>query len=836
MKTTHAFSWSLAALLGGLALPSTLGGQEARTGAAATRAADRTISGRVANAGTGALLEGARVEIQGTGRAVFTDREGRYLITAPLDDATLMISYTGLEAVTIPFRSLEGTAITHNVALTSDIYRMQAFTVEGEREGSALATTRQRQAPNVKNVVATDAFGTMTEDNVGTFLQKIPGIVATDVSGSGVREVMVRGIAAGLNTVEMDGIQLANNNSTGTNRAFDFFQASLSLIESIEVTKAPLPDRPANSIGGSINMVTRSSFNRNAPRQIRFSLGFSHLLGRVGGRAESRIDEPVEGFTPALTLGYSDVFGRDKNLGVSLSYSRNSVFFSSTDTEFYYQSTLARPAYVYRTRLNLQGMAGPHVRQNIGAKVEYKLSARSLFTFNAAHNFYIERPHTLALNLQTTNNASQMRPGYTEWLTEVIPSNAAMATMTANSYDNFTHNYRFLASGAHRLDGLIIDYSATLSLSNAHQNYSPENRKYDRGVRTKGSFSISGLTGIGWITDRQQDDTFPRITQTAGPDFYNLENYTVLTLQQNNRIAKSSIPEGRLNVKKDFKAAVPAYLKAGLQYQHQMRRKDYHYHSYRFTGPGGLGQFAHTAAWTREKLEGMRQAPWLDLYGTSRYKEQHPEQWPEDLAYKHAQRLQNLQDFSETISSAYMMGNIRLGALGILAGLRVEDTSTAGNGPVNRLTAAERARRTAWGVAPVTEAEGKRRAEAEWGQRVHAEGNYRNVFPGVHFTYAPTGGLVARLSYSTSIGRPPITSILPNLSVNDEAQTLSVANTALRPQRSDNFDFNVEYYFEPIGLFSASVFLKEVDGFIYSSSNLFVPAGPNNGFDGLYEG
>ena len=234
-----------------------------------------------------------------------------------------------------------------------------------------------------------------TEDNVGTFLQKIPGIVATDVSGSGVREVMVRGIAAGLNTVEMDGVQLANNNSSGTNRAFDFFQASLTLIESIEVTKAPTPDRPANSIGGSINMVTRSAFNRNAPRQIRYSLGFAHLIDRVGGRAESDIDEPIRSLTPALTLAYSDVLGRNRNLGVSLSYSRNSVFFSSTDTEHYYQSTLNSPAYMYRSRLQLQGMAGPHVRQNMGAKLEYKLSDRSIFTFNAAHNFYIERSLSL---------------------------------------------------------------------------------------------------------------------------------------------------------------------------------------------------------------------------------------------------------------------------------------------------------------------------------------------------------------------------------------------------------------------------------------------------------
>lgn len=804
--------------------------------ATAAEAGARTISGRVSNAATGALLEGARVEIQGTGQAALTDPEGRYLISAPAADSVLVVSYAGLERATIPLRATDGATATHDVALTSQIYRMQAFTVEGEREGSAMAASRQRQSDNVKNIVATDAFGTMTEDNVGTFLQKIPGIVATDVSGSGVREVMIRGIAAGLNTVEMDGVQLANNNSTGTNRAFDFFQASLSLIESIEVTKAPTPDRPANSIGGAINMVTRSAFNRNAPRQLRYSFGFAHQLGRHGGRAESDIDEPIRTLTPALTLAYSDVWGRDRNLGVSLSYSRNVVFYSSTDTEHYYQTTLNRPAYMYRTRLQLQAMGGPHLRENIGGKFEYKLSERSTFTFNAARNFYLERPHTLQFNLQTTNNANQIRPGYTERRSEIIPSANAAATMSGSSYDNFTKNYRFLGSGTHRLDGLMLDYTGSLSLSHAYQNYSPDERFYNHGVKTKGNPSISGLTGIGWITDRTRDEIFPTITQTAGRDFYDLNNYTTLTLQQNNRIAKSALWEGRANARKDFKLVVPGYLKAGVQYQYQERRKDYHYHSYRFTGPGGLGQFANKSGWVNETLEGMRQPQWLDIYYIGKHKEENPSQWPEDFAYKHAQREQNQQDFSEAIASAYTMANAKFGNLGVLAGVRFERTDTAGNGPLQNLTAAERARRTAWGNAPVTDEEGRRRALAEWGNRIHADGSYEDFFPGVHLTYKAKSGFVSRLSYTTSVGRPAVTSIIPSTTVNDDNQTLNNANTGLKPQFSDNFDLNVEYYFEPFGVISASVFLKQVKDFIYSSSNIIVPAGPDNGFDGLYAG
>jgi TonB-dependent receptor len=156
------------------------------------------------------------------------------------------------------------------------------------------------------------------------------------------------------------------------------------------------------------------------------------------------------------------------------------------------------------------------------------------------------------------------------------------------------------------------------------------------------------------------------------------------------------------------------------------------------------------------------------------------------------------------------------------------------NGPIRRVSPAEQARRTAW-VGPVTEPEARRRAEAEFANRSNNKGGYENVFPGLHFKYADRSGLVARASYSTSIGRAPIASLIPTVAVSDSAQTISLANTALKPQFSDNFDLNLEYYYEPVGLFSVSAFLKEVSGFIYTDSSQLVPTGPNNGFEGLYE-
>src|SRR5688572_22638237 len=80
---------------------------------AQSTSAARTLSGRVSNAATGALLEGARVEIQGTGQTTFTDAEGRYVLTTNAADATLVVSYAGLERALVAAPATGGATSTH---------------------------------------------------------------------------------------------------------------------------------------------------------------------------------------------------------------------------------------------------------------------------------------------------------------------------------------------------------------------------------------------------------------------------------------------------------------------------------------------------------------------------------------------------------------------------------------------------------------------------------------------------------------------------------------------------------------------------------------------------
>jgi TonB-dependent receptor len=212
-----------------------------------------------------------------------------------------------------------------------------------------------------------------------------------------------------------------------------------------------------------------------------------------------------------------------------------------------------------------------------------------------------------------------------------------------------------------------------------------------------------------------------------------------------------------------------------------------------------------------------------------------PKLFVEDIVTNVTNELNNRQNFKETISAGYLEGNVDLGKVSVLAGVRLEDTKTWGEGALRAITPAEKARRAAY-VGVVTNDELRRRTTAEYSNRITAEGDYRKYFPGVHVKYSPLHNLVARGSWATNIGRPSIGNLIPATTVDYDKQTISSSNPSLKPQYSNNFDAALEYYFEPAGRVSAGVFLKEIEDFQFSQGGIIVGNGADNGFGGDYAG
>lgn len=783
------------------------------------------ITGTVSNSATRSALEGAVVEIGALGRQTLTDRSGQFTFRdLPAGNYEVTTSYLGLDSARQTVRVADDVRATADFSLTTAIYQLQQFVVTGEREGGAAAITQQRHAANVKNVVAMDSFGNLPNLSAGELAIRLPGVAGNLDEEGNVTGVTIRGMGPTLNRVTVDGDLLSNVG--GLNRQFQMHSLTGAMFESLEVIKGQTPDRSADSLGGSVNLKTRSPLTLREKRRVDFNFG-ARWAPPFTAQIPLRRDHPIH---PLLNLAYQEVFGvfgGERNLGVAVNafYSENvsGRFRALRD----YQNTTNQPAYLWDYR-TFDGYNN-RVQKSLNLKFDYQVSPGTRLSFNAIVNdafepygrnwevraFTSQNIATLGANGQPTGT-NAILPGFTDQITQVrgVPASTVTLAETGGNFLNRTRSLNF--TGETALDQWQFDYST--AYSQTHINL--------------GNAGFAGLTltatGVGWILDRTYSDLYPRFTQTEGPSIANLASYRVgpLTTSDNERNVEVA------NVQASARYAVPAKfplaLKSGVGFRRQKVGEVNGNRRWNYTSTQPLPVTLDVVSWDQQKTG--RTVPLFDTAPLMNGQEvRDPTLWSEDLYFRAQSRYTGTRDVTESIASGYVMSTARLGQLGILAGVRAEQTDDESFGWVRARVASTAAQQAA---DPIGSAN---RDYANTARRL--EGSYRDLFPSAHLSYDLRRNLKARLSWSTSFGRPAFTNLLPNETANETQRTLTINNAALKPQYSENWDAALEYYFEPVGMVSAGFFRKKITDFIVSGINAgTIGAGNDNGYNGEYEG
>jgi iron complex outermembrane receptor protein len=213
-----------------------------------------------------------------------------------------------------------------------------------------------------------------------------------------------------------------------------------------------------------------------------------------------------------------------------------------------------------------------------------------------------------------------------------------------------------------------------------------------------------------------------------------------------------------------------------------------------------------------------------------------PADWAEDLYFRESNRYSTPRTLMETVTAGYIMAQGKFGREGFLGrtsyltGVRIEKTDTSGAGWVLAPRASLRSTAAQQLADPAGSAA---RDYASYYRK--AEGSYTKSFPSAHLTHDVTRNLKARVSWSTSFGRPAMSNFHPGETANDTAQTVSVNNPSLQPQMATNWDSSLDYYFEPVGNVSVGFFKKTITDYIVTGINTGkIGTGNDNGYNGDY--
>ena len=673
------------------------------------------ISGSVSNIATGNMLEGARIEIPALAVSTLTDGSGRYVFSnVPPGSHEVVASYLGLDPMKTPVSVSAGQRAVRDFELTSGIYKLEAFKVTGEREGNAAMITEKRNADNVKDVIAMDSFGYLPNMSAGEVVMRLPGVAGSPTVEGLNYQFNMRGMPPALNNVTVDGMTMTTTDAVS--RAFELQGVTGAMFEGLELIKGHTPDKGADSLGGTINFKSRSTFSMREDRRTTYNFSTRWappFFEQTPIRSQHRAH-------PILNLSHQQVFsvlGDKRNLGVSLNlfYSENAVggFYTLYD----YVNVPSGPAPVrqYETYDNTNNRK----QMSVNFKADYRWSAATKFSLGLLENDNFERHRrrpiirafTGAQGTQPSAATSYLPGTFTDDITVIRPVPERVAPATTGSNANASHievisdgplNYnlrmrRFDFNGEHNYSNWNIEYGASAGESHLNNGQGRGGvmalRFFDPALQTAGQPVNFG--NAGWILDKTPSDTLPDFRRNGGADWTNPNNYLPratdgLTQQRNE--SDQTIYQARYDMRWRTPLSAPTFLKAGAAWRESTRdvwAKDRH--RWQFVGSLRYDpnlRLASDPSWnsyTKEKT-GLNIPMFQSSMHTIDGWPAKPELWVEDNYFREQSKYTATSKVKEEVTAYYLMANGRLGRegwlgrTGYLGGVRWEDTKTLGNG------------------------------------------------------------------------------------------------------------------------------------------------------------
>ncbi|MFT3783020.1 MAG: TonB-dependent receptor [Nibricoccus sp.] len=751
-----------------------------------------TITGQVVDSTTGKYLEGAEVSVNDLRST--TERDGRFIVrNVPAGSQKVIVNYPGLETNETAVEVAAGQTADVAVKMASaEIITLGEFKVEGAKEGMSQAVALQKVSIQAKLVTAGDQFGAISEGNIGEYLKYLPG-VGVDYNANDARGISLRALRPNFTIVAIDGTPIASASSGNPTRRIETEQINSSNVETTEVYKMLLPDAPADATGGYINMITKSAFDRQDIQRIEYDFSFivpsSRLNDALSSQANTWGSNEHYLTRPNLTMNYARRI--NSKLGVNLSYKLSERYDDSPRTEYTWLTTnsgttgtapantlsLTDPTLATYRQANEQKLTH---RESLGAKVDYVISDSTKLTFSGQWNWY-DLTFTQRSMIYTfgTNGVINL-PGAENNQAATSGRSIAIDTQQRRKYGTTTHfNSTLTHEFSDRSSAWITGY-----WSQADSKY--RDHTSDFIARTAANLTGNPSFTVGNVISSQ---TNPGVAVNGTSDVQ-LRSLSAYTLQSGNvalirpTTALDTKDGARAGYKYEFDTAVPVTLQTGAAYDEYSRGIQ----EIQFQLPSNgipAGVTATTVASDNVFDYGYN-------YGVSQVLDPHkaylmlgnnlldtrPTTW-------------NLTHFNETNKSIYARADaVFFKNLTVSGGARWEG---------HKLEATR--------FSPITSGSRPKTVNLD----------YNKVYPSALVKYQPTRQWIVRAGASKTVGHPDYSDVLPTITYIEGSASgvnITVPSDNLKPYFVKNYDVSVEYYFSKSGLVGASLFRKDVQGFI----------------------
>ncbi len=321
------------------------------------------IKGKITDQKSKEPLTGATVVVTGTSNAAATNLNGEYQFYTSSGSVNITVKYLGYRDTSLTVNVNTNELKVLNIALSARSQNLKDVVITGYTQGQAKALNQQKNADNIKNIIAADQIGRFPDPNAAEALQRVPGITVERDQGEG-RYVSVRGLAPQFTNTSVNGEQIPSPEADVRFVALDAIPSDQ--LASIEVSKALTPDMDGDAIGGSINLITRIAQSRIAAISGSFGGGYNQLMGKPNVQGQ---------------LQYGQRYGKNEKLGLLLNgnYYHNDLGSDNLERAVDDNELELRDYSLTRTRLGLS------------SSLDYKFNNHNEVYFKGLYSRFTDR-------------------------------------------------------------------------------------------------------------------------------------------------------------------------------------------------------------------------------------------------------------------------------------------------------------------------------------------------------------------------------------------------------------------------------------------------------------
>ena len=746
------------------------------------------------------------------------------------------------------------------IAQGSDPMIAEEVVVTGIRGSLMRSMDIKRDAQGVVDAISAEDIGKFPDTNLADSLQRITGVSISRSNNEG-NEVTVRGFGPAFNLVTLNGRQMP---TAGNSRSFQFSDLAAESVSGVVVHKTFRADAPSGGIGSAIDIETARPLDNPG---LQFSVGAKAIQDTTN----------VEGddITPEVSGILSSTFADDTfGVLISGSYQDRSSRLVTADIASWRNNLddLENGPDMSLVEDNRADPTGPtFYPRNFGLGIDdisrQRTNAQAVFQYAPTDALTATLDYTY-----TQTDYEALNTGTGIWFSDtganlvngIIDENGTFVRVTEHSED-WAANTRLNTSEIEGESvGLNLDWQVNDNLNLTFDAH--DSSRLDQGVgrgndvflilgaqeiATKTYDATAGLdipymevifdddttdgdpAGIGVVDNMMTAASFDSLFGQAGTNI-NRSDVTQFQVggvwESDNSSGLTAIDFGlaQTEINNRWRSFNTGQLPLGFYNNNHHYWPDEMFTAVPYNGQtpsftGGESNVPVYYAWDWDTGVAIAEALWADVAATTANSvpagggDPTFPNWSlpatngavmrTDLTADPVSDHTVIEDTTSAYLQTHMESDIEGMPLEIVAGIRYESTEIVSSSFQQDPLTLTWINSTEWSMERATES-----------TYTHEVGEYDVWLPNLDAQLEVTSDVVARLSYSQSITRPTLGSMIGTMQVTSRPKpgerTGTAGNPDLSPFISNNFDLSAEWYYADASYASVGVFVKQVSNFI----------------------